>query len=196
MILFLDFDGVLHGEPELRRCAPTSAKFLKDDEKRFVTKGHQRVVSVDGPLFEHAERLAEVLAGHESVDIVISSSWRTHFDLHKLAGFLPPALGHRVVGTTPVLDASNPDGIRFLECESWVMMRGLASCPWLALDDMAELFFASPRTPAPPNLVWCRDGFFNDRAAAELRVKIAALAEAGDRWREALAVAHREMGEK
>lgn len=193
MILFLDFDGVLHGEPELRRCTPTATKFLNDDEKRFVTKNHQRVISFDdGPLFGHAERLAEVLAGFESVDIVISSSWRTHFDLHRLAGFLPPVLGNRVVGATPVLDASNPDGMRRLECETWLNMRGMACCPWLALDDMPELFFAGRYAPVPPNLVWCGD-MFGEVEAAELSQKISVIQAAGDDWQAALAAVHERL---
>lgn len=199
MIIFLDFDGVLHGPDcaETRRCSPTSAKYLKDDEKKWLsTKTWQRVVSLDEPLFKHAGLLSDVLDECAmDIKVVVSSSWRIHFETPRLASFLPASLAQRVIGATSILDASNPDGIRLAEIEDFLNRRAMRGTPWLALDDMPELFVAGRDEPEPANLIWCRNQF-DDSAAAELRVKIAALAEAGDRWREALAEAHRTVGEK
>lgn len=173
IFLFLDFDGVLHGpDVLLRRCSPADRRFLSDSEKRFVTRNHQRIVAAEGELFTHAERLAQALDGR-AVDVVISSSWRMHFDVRKLASFLPLSLAERVAGATPVLDANNPDGIRVLECQTWLNMRGFGSAPWLALDDMPELF-CSGRLDPPPNLVLC-EGQFDDAAAANLIRKLDAI---------------------
>lgn len=196
MILFVDFDGVLHTQNIfLRRCSPADRRFLPDDEKRFVTWNHQRVVAADGKLFTHAERLAltlDTVSVDVDIRIVISSSWRTHFSLEKLISFLPARIQHRVVGMTPVLDASNPDGMRRLECETWLNMRGMASCPWLALDDMPELFFAGRYAPLPPNLVWCRN-MFGEMEADEFLQKLAVIEAAGDDWQAALAAVHERL---
>lgn len=196
MILFLDFDGVLHSaDIFLKRCSPADRHFLQDDQKRFVTRNHQRIVAADGKLFTHAEKLALIL-DTVSVDvdirIVISSSWRTLFSLEKMISFLPAKIQHRVVGMTPVLDASNPDGMRRLECETWLNMRAMGSCPWLAIDDMPELFFAGRHAPVPPNLVWCRD-MFGEKEAEEFLQKLAAIEQAGDNWQGALDAVHAEM---
>lgn len=196
MILFVDFDGVLHTQNIfLRRCSPADRRFLPDDEKRFVTRNHQRIVAADGKLFTHAERLAltlDTVSVDVDIRIVISSSWRTHFSLEKLTAFLPARIQHRVVGMTPMLDPANPDGIRRLECETWLNMRGMACCPWLALDDMPELFFAGRHAPVPPNLVWCRD-MFGEMEAEEFLQKLAAIEQTGDDWQAALAAVHERL---
>lgn len=194
MILFLDFDGVLHSSDVwLKNVHPTSAGYFSEDERKWLTDKGRKLVRCADPFFEHAQRLADALEDRP-VDIVISSSWRSHFSLQRLGSFLPPALEQRVVGNTAVIDESNPDGMRLFECQTWLNMRAMANCPWLALDDMPELFFAG-RNPAPPNLIWCKS-HFDEAAAAELRAKVRAIELAGENWREALAEAHREMGEK
>lgn len=194
VILFLDFDGVLHTPNVLlRRCSPADRRFLLDDEKRFITRNYQRIVAADGKLFTHADRLALILdTVNLDIHVVISSSWRTHFSLERMASFLPARIQHRVVGMTPVLDPANPDGMRRLECETWLNMRGMACCPWLALDDMPELFFAGRDAPLPPNLVWCKD-MFGEMEADELLQKLAVIEAAGDDWQAALAAMHERL---
>lgn len=82
-VLFLDFDGVLHpDEVYLQRGKP--------------------VLRCDGySLFEHADRLAEILEPYPHVRIVLSTSWVSVFrDFDKAKGFLPQALQERVIGAT------------------------------------------------------------------------------------------------
>lgn len=79
MILFLDFDGVLH-----------PAGVLEDS------------YLVDMP------NLAKVLrrfAG--AVQVVVSSTWREYESLDQLRGYFPQDLQHLVVGVTPLLPGQN-----------------------------------------------------------------------------------------
>lgn len=116
MILFLDFDGVLHPDP-----CPAGAR-----------------------LFEHAPRLEQALAPFD-VDIVLSTSWRSLAPLEVLAARLPPALAARVVGTTPHFSAISGAAGRLFpyprqaECVAWLRDRA-QSRPWLALDDRPDWF--------------------------------------------------------
>ena len=73
MLLFLDFDGVLHSA--------------------YGGKG--------SPAFCRAGFLANALEGHD-VSIVITSSYREHHAIDHLKSLLGP-LGRRVIGTTPLL---------------------------------------------------------------------------------------------
>ena len=74
MLLFLDFDGVLHRWPHLRRRRETAR------------------------LFNHVPALYGAIKD-TPVNIVISSSWRLGFDWRQLLEFIGP-LGPRVVATT------------------------------------------------------------------------------------------------
>ncbi|HXY22312.1 MAG TPA: HAD domain-containing protein, partial [Burkholderiaceae bacterium] len=72
MILFLDFDGVLHPDP----CP---------DQSR---------------LFENAARLADALQKFPEVGIVLSTSWRNVRPENELLDPLPASLRARVLGIT------------------------------------------------------------------------------------------------
>ncbi len=115
MLLFLDFDGVLHPDP----CR---------DRAR---------------LFEHAPALVQALAPF-ACDIVLSTSWRTELSREDLVGLLPPALAARVVGTTAHFSeiARVPALVPFrrqAECQHWVDAHR-PGADWLALDDRASGF--------------------------------------------------------
>lgn len=81
MILFLDFDGVLHPD----------AVYL---EKR------RPVLRADGSLFMWAPLLTEVLAEFQEVQIVLSTSWAREFGYSRARKFLPEALRQRTIGAT------------------------------------------------------------------------------------------------
>jgi len=72
LILFLDFDGVLHPDP------PSSTE----------------------PLFCRALLLQEWLTQNPQVSVVISSTWRLTRTLEELRQYFP-AWGDRIVGVTP-----------------------------------------------------------------------------------------------
>lgn len=81
MILFLDYDGVLHPD----------AAYL--EKKRPVLR-------CEGFLFMWSHHLADALAAHPQVKIVISSSWCRVFGYARAKEFLPITLRPRVIGGT------------------------------------------------------------------------------------------------
>jgi hypothetical protein len=115
MILFLDFDGVLHPDP----CPPDR-------------------------LFEHATVLARTLAPFR-LQVVLSTSWRSVHPLADLKARLPAALAARVVGTTPNFSAISAGAgplhpyPRQAECMAWLQQHAPGRA-WHALDDRAEWF--------------------------------------------------------
>jgi hypothetical protein len=77
VVLFLDFDGVLHPS-----------------------------MNTEGNYFCCMPLLATVLQEVPNVGVIISSSWRHHHDIDELLDFFPEQLRHRVIGTTrSVLDS-------------------------------------------------------------------------------------------
>ena len=81
MILYLDYDGVLHSEYVYR-----------------TTKG----IAIKGPgtLFEHVAVLESALEPHPDVEIVLSTSWVREVGFLKAKKRLSPALQARVIGAT------------------------------------------------------------------------------------------------
>lgn len=131
MILFLDFDGVLHP------LYPTA----------------------ELPEFCYLPRLAAVLRDFPRVEIVISSSWRTEFELEALRAFFPADLQARIIGVTPWLPGS-----RCEEVLAWLREHRPGS-PWLALDDQPKLWRQTGR------LLLCGDGF-REQEEARLRSEL------------------------
>lgn len=119
MILFLDYDGVLH---------PTRAG--------------------DGSLFMWAEPLAELLAERPHVQIVLSTSWARHLPFEQVRDFLPVPLRRRVVGSTWHRIRTDPDfsrglqfsywqdSSRYQQVKRWVNVHRLRR--WVAIDDDAK----------------------------------------------------------
>ena len=104
--IFLDFDGVLH--PTL--AAPAD---------RFLL----------------APLLGEVV-GRFKCEIVISSSWRFHYEIDQIRSMLPPELSSCVSGATG--EAVIGRHARHREITSWLDLHG--SRDWRALDDSAFEF--------------------------------------------------------
>jgi len=179
MILFLDFDGVLHHENvTLKRCKSTSVRWLKDYERRYLTTTGNYVKGVN--LFEHADRLATALEPFPDVRIVLSTSWREHFRPGSLLRFLPPALADRVIGQTPHCDKYGGVGSRLFEVLAYIEGNGLAGEPWIALDDQAQLFWDDTENP-PDNLFILKgDEAFTEDMARALSERLQA--ETPDPW--------------
>lgn len=113
MILFLDFDGVLHPEG-------------------FIPKGKHfcRLPLLEGLLRDQ---------DHAAVRIVISSTWRETQPIEQLAAIFSPDIRARVVGITPVLDTPGSVHWRYAEIQAW--LRGQpGEAQWAALDDAREGF--------------------------------------------------------
>jgi hypothetical protein len=113
--LFLDFDGVLHSMSD------------------YLTKPFNRL-----PLIED-------LADIGTLEIVISSSWRFHYELQQIKGRLG-RLGACVVGTTG--DAVRDTHARYREITNYVSDYRVSD--WRALDDSHWEF-----PPATPELIIC-----------------------------------------
>jgi len=129
VILFLDFDGVLH-------------------PARAVMGQHGPELAGDGSLFMWADKLAELLAEHLHVQIVLSTSWVRHLPVEQVRDFLPVRLRRRVTGSTwhsilhdPEYSRNLPmtywhDASRYQQVRRWVRLHGLRR--WVAIDDDAH----------------------------------------------------------
>jgi hypothetical protein len=141
LIVFLDFDGVLHPDP------------CRDEQ-----------------LFEHAPRLTHALEEFPEASVVLSTSWRTFLNFEQLIVPLEASLRRRVIGVTPrFAEFSAAPGLvpyrRHAECVQWLAENGMQDAPWIALDDRPSWF-----EPYCENLVTC-DALvgFDDVAAGRLR---------------------------
>lgn len=129
MILFLDFDGVLH-------------------PARVYLGQHGPELDGDGSLFMWAEPLAELLAAHTHVQIVLSTAWVRHLPFEQVRDFLPLRLRRRVVGSTwhrirndPEYSKNLPlsywpDSSRYQQVRRWVRLHRLRQ--WIDIDDDVE----------------------------------------------------------
>ena len=120
LILYLDFDGVLHHANCLWH--PRVGAYLS---------------APDGyVLFQHAELLEEILTPYPEVRIVLSTSWVRVYGCTKAAKNLRPSLRQRVIGATfhSQMDkqafTEAPRGVQVL---SDVMRRKPKD--WIAIDD-------------------------------------------------------------
>ena len=80
MILFLDYDGVLHADDVYRT------------KKGIALKS-------GGTLFEHAHILAAAIEPHPEVNIVLSTSWVRELGFSRAKKYLPLVLQDRVSGS-------------------------------------------------------------------------------------------------
>lgn len=138
MILFLDFDGVLHPDP----CP---------DRER---------------LFENAQRLSAVVEAFPELGVVLSTSWRVNRPFVDLLLPLPRALRNRVLGVTPSFSQFEcPPALapypRHAECVQWLREQQLDQGPWFALDDRTGWF-----APYCENLIECHPERGLDEAVA------------------------------
>ncbi|MBB3182275.1 HAD domain-containing protein [Variovorax sp. Sphag1AA] len=154
LLLYLDFDGVLHHEEVY--WTPRRGAYIKPE-------GHA--------LFEHARLLEQVLAPYPTPRIVLSTSWVRAYSCAKSAKRLPPSLRSRVIGATFHSEmnedafATKARGIQVFEDVCRRRPRA-----WLALDDDD---FNCPS--------WCREnlvhthhelGISEPSVLAELREKL------------------------
>lgn len=130
VILFLDFDGVLH----------------------HVFPREDRTDDQNAP-FYYLPRLERVLRDFPQVRVVISSTWRRHKSLDELREYFSEDLRDRVVGVTAEGPEDRFRAVRQHLCLHWLEEHGLKNARWVALDDYRYHFYAE----AP--WVWCEDGF-------------------------------------
>ncbi len=136
MILFLDFDGVLH---------PDAA---------FLVKGRP-TLRAQGELFMWAPLLVDVLADFPDVEIVLSTSWARELSFSRARRWLPNELRGRVIGSTwHSCMKFQADGFllartwwdqatRYQQIRRYVDRARLVD--WLAIDDQPEGWNADDR---------------------------------------------------
>jgi hypothetical protein len=130
-VLFLDFDGVLHG--------------IDDLQAEYTSQG---IVFSGDKLLCHLPLLNDLL-DRFPVDIVISSSWRRHYMLDELRGFFGTHAS-RVVGTTSDIDVPfERPANRFQECRTYAETHGIMR--WLIIEDQPTILWGC-WTPTPEQL--------------------------------------------
>lgn len=124
LVLYLDFDGVLHHENCLWH--PRKGAYLVAPERY--------------KLFQHAELLAQMLSPYPEVQIVLSTSWVRRYGMSTTAKRLPAALRSRVAGATFHSRHMRKDDFMLMPRGQQVHEDVLRRRPrdWLALDDDAE----------------------------------------------------------
>ena len=114
MILFLDYDGVLHYDDVLvRNNAPV-------------------IFRAGYTLFQWVDPLIAVLAPHPHVKIILSTSWVGVFGYDKALAALPEALLQRVIGAT-YTNQSWYSKTRYQQITDYVEKHQIPR--WLAIDD-------------------------------------------------------------
>ena len=146
MIIFLDFDGVLHPE-YVEQAVPADVAFCR---------------------LPHVEA---VLRDYPCVDIVISSTWRTQFSLSELQEFFSPDIAARIIDVTPVIE--NKYILERRECEiiQWMNFSDRKNEPWLALDDAVWQF----KLHRDRLIVCAKNMGFDKNSEVELRKKFSML---------------------
>lgn len=137
MILFLDFDGVLHHGDVYR-------------------VGKHPVMRGEGTLFEHAPLLVEALSSRPDVRIVLATNWVPFLGFARTKACLPPEIRQRVIGATwhSKCDLPRREWLaltRFGQISTYVERHRLRD--WIALDDDADGWPAQFRS----RLVHCHD---------------------------------------
>ena len=170
MILYLDFDGVLHAD-----CA-------------YRTK-HGILLKGPGTLFQYAAGLAAVLEPHPEIQIVLSTSWVRELGFDKAKSHLPVPLQDRVIGATyhSAFESRNSPWFEVDAGTAWLSLtryqqiaRHVARhniTDWLALDDDNEGW------PAEKNhrlMHTAGESGLNEAAVAALRAVLENRCEAVD----------------
>ena len=117
MLLFLDFDGVLH--PEYHEiCVPDDVAFC------------------------HLPRFEVIMREYPSVEIIISTSWRTILNLECLRRYFSTDISQRVIGVTPILADENSyqPALREKEILAWLVANQRTAEKWIAVDDRTWQF--------------------------------------------------------
>lgn len=124
MILFLDFDGVLHPDGV------------------YLRLNGQIELRAEGELFMWSPHLVDALAPHQDVKIVLSTSWARNIGFQRARAALPAELQTRVIGATwhSAMGRGWPDQIpwdnqtRYEQIQAY-LSRLSTPARWLAVDD-------------------------------------------------------------
>lgn len=142
MILFIDFDGVLHPP--------------------IIYPGEENLH------FQHLPLLESVLRQVPEVTLVLSTSWRLLHPLSWLRAIFSADIAARIIDTTPdPYDIDPAPELRWFyrqtECDAWLRQNRRRNEAWFALDDHADGFL-----PGCRQLIHCKPGMMLDEETAAL----------------------------
>ena len=138
LIIFLDFDGVLH--PFFPRGD------LSDEENKYFS------------YVKNFEDAIVSILDYFDVKIVISSTWRINKPIDELKTNFSEKISNLIIDITPEInDEVLYDGLREMEAKQWLRQNNTYK-NWIALDDHPFLWTTKD------NLVICNDGFRKDEA--------------------------------
>ncbi|MBC7751147.1 MAG: hypothetical protein H7Z73_05430 [Candidatus Saccharibacteria bacterium] len=126
MIVFLDFDGVLHPDAV------------------FAARNKPLELRAPGELFMHAPVLEQALAFYPEAKIILSTSWVRILSFERTLKKMPAKLQARVIGATwhkhMVQGGQDPFSwmTRFQQIDSHVKRNGIKN--WVALDDLHSAY--------------------------------------------------------
>ena len=87
------------------------------------------------------DNLESVLHTFSNTEVIISSSWREHYDFSALQQLFPKSIQKQIIGVTPVITESSYDeGGRELEIVLWLQQQKREHENWIAIDDNIFLF--------------------------------------------------------
>lgn len=161
LLLFLDFDGVLH-----------------PDAVYLTNRGVE--LRAEGQLFMWAPYLVEALAPHQDVRIVLSTSWARNLGFDRARFALPPEIREQVIGATwhSAMGRGWPNYIpwdvqtRYEQIQAYLSHLS-APARWIAVDDDGQRWADADRDRlilTDPN-----SGISTPESLAVLTRKLAAL---------------------
>jgi hypothetical protein len=111
MILFLDYDGVMH-----------------------------EIGCGNNALFRHAARFASVLRDFPQVSVVVTSDWRKEFAFPELVSYFDLDIQNRFIGMTSVDSNPRKLRVREKQCWAWLCEQSREHEHWIAIDDCPDNF--------------------------------------------------------
>lgn len=162
MILFLDFDGVMHPDCVFRN------RVTNEPEIQSPVKAEQ--------LFMFAPVLVDLLKPHPDVKIVLSTNWVPVYGISKALSYLPVELAGKVIGATygEHSSLSTQKFVTFFTRYEQILLevqrRKLNDDQWIAIDDDRRGW----GKPHSENLIECSSqfGLSEDRVQQEFREKM------------------------
>lgn len=162
LVLYLDFDGVLHHENVLWH--PKRGAYLQAPPQYT--------------LFQHAELLSGLLSPFPEVQIVLSTSWMIQYGLTGASRRLPAELRDRVIGGTYHSRHMNRSEFQYekrrgLQVYEDVLRRRPRD--WLALDDSTEGW--PPESTGKFIQTDPQDGIAAPKVLVEIKERLLAMAQ-------------------
>lgn len=146
LVIFLDFDGVLH------HIFP-----LKENTDQQNEKFHY---------IDNFEKTIEKLKHDFNVKIVFSTSWKEKFSYEDLKGFFEdyPNCHQSFIGCTPNIKSETDQGYKWKEAKEWLKENHYQG-NYIILDDFYHVW----KGCEPKDFVLCQDKFSDEEMESVLK---------------------------